>query len=206
MGLKPHQVAKYPGLKEEVYIGDFHPDPEILSRLNINGEKPVVLIRPPATEAHYHNPESEVIMQAVLDRIVDDPNVLGVIVPRTSKDGELIAGRLRGASNVRVLTEAVNGLNLIYHADVVVGGGGTMNREAAVLGVPVYSTFMGRIGAIDSMLSGQGRLQFVRAVDDVAKISFAKRDRHAMSGADWKSRSKALVDLIVHEIERVQAL
>ena len=50
---------------------------------------------------------------------------------------------------------------------LVVSGGGTMNREAASLGVPVYSIFRGKIGAVDEHLSQQGRMVLIKAVRDV---------------------------------------
>ena len=61
----------------------------------------------------------------------------------------------------------VNGLNLIWHSDLVVSGGGTMNREAAALGVPVYSIFRGKIGAVDRYLADTGRLTLLETPADV---------------------------------------
>jgi predicted glycosyltransferase len=53
-----------------------------------------------------------------------------------------------------VHTESSRGwLNLIWYSDLVISGGGTMNREAAALGVPVYSIFLGKSGAVDRYLS-----------------------------------------------------
>jgi hypothetical protein len=74
----------------------------------------------------------------------------------------------------------VDGLNLIWHSDLVISGGGTMNREAAALGVPVYSVFRGSIGAVDRYLSEQGRLVLLENVHDVqTKIRIVRWDRPA---------------------------
>ncbi|MEE9271173.1 MAG: DUF354 domain-containing protein [Candidatus Krumholzibacteria bacterium] len=205
LGLDPRRVAKYPGFKEEVYLGAFSPDPSILEHLDIPAGDTVVVIRPPATNAHYQTRLSEDIMEAVLQRIAAETNTVGVVVPRTASQAETLARSLGDCSNFRVLTEAVDGLNLIWHADVVVGGGGTMNREAAMLGVPVYSVFTGRVGALDRALSEQGRLFMVRNLPDVARLRLHKRPR-ADAGeraASWQARSRELVEFITKEITLV---
>ena len=61
----------------------------------------------------------------------------------------------------------MDGLNLIWFSDLVVSGGGTMNREAAALNVPVYSIFRGKIGAVDRYLAESGRLILLESVHDV---------------------------------------
>jgi predicted glycosyltransferase len=71
----------------------------------------------------------------------------------------------------------VDGLNLIWHSDFVVSGGGTMNREAAALDVPVYSIFKGKIGAVDRYLESNGRLTLLASKEDVkTKIIIHKRE------------------------------
>ena len=72
-----------------------------------------------------------------------------------------------------------DGLNLIWNSDLVISGGGTMNREAAALGVPVYSIFRGKIGAVDRYLADQGRLVLLETVEDVrTKIKAVRREPH----------------------------
>ena len=79
---------------------------------------------------------------------------------------------------MRIPNGVVNGLNLIWHSDLVISAGGTMNREAASLGVPVYSVFCGRIGAVDQYLANRGRLVLLKSVEDVqTKIVIARRNR-----------------------------
>ncbi len=61
---------------------------------------------------------------------------------------------------------AVDGHSLLAGADLVVSAGGTMNREAVVLGTPVYTTFAGRLGGVDERLIAEGRLRpLERAAD-----------------------------------------
>jgi len=85
----------------------------------------------------------------------------------------MVQGFESGYSN-----EAVDGLNLLWHSDLVVSGGGTMNREAAALGVPVYSIFRGKIGAVDRHLQSQGKMTLIESIEDVQnKILLTPRNK-----------------------------
>src|SRR5258708_5086282 len=104
-----------------------------------------------------------------------------VLLPRNKKQTEAIRVRwphwFEGNKTV-VPQSAIDGLNLIWHSDLVVSGGGTMNREAAAVGVPVYSIFRGSIGAVDRHLEESGRLFMIESLSDVEhKIRLQKRDK-----------------------------
>lgn len=172
-------VLKYPGIKEDVYVPRFKPDLSLRARLGISNEDLLVTIRPPANEAHYHNPQSDELFHAVLDFLGTKPNTRIVLLPRDEKQAafarqkwpELFAG-----SKVQIPKEVLDGLNLIWHSDLVISGGGTMNREAAALGVPVYSIFRGKSGAVDRYLAAKGRMVLIESAEDVrAKIVLARR-------------------------------
>lgn len=202
MGLPAKRVRKYPGLKEEVYLGDFEPDTTLRERLGIDGEQVLVVMRPPATVAHYHNPVSERILERLSDRISDDSRVTAVVAPRTVAQGEELRQGFKNPERFHVLDKPVDGLNLIAMADLVVGGGGTMNREAALMGVPVYSVFLGRLGSIDRRLSEQGRLHMLRSVDDAELVRFEKRPPSDASAqaSHRRERSRELIEFIANEV------
>lgn len=166
-------IRGYEGLKEDVYVASFKPCPDIFKKLNLNLNEIIVTIRPPATEAHYHNPESEALFIEVVEYLGSVPNLRMVILPRneiTQKDFVKKKWALL-CENKKIIIpdEALNGLDLIYFSDFVVSGGGTMNREAAALKVPVFSIFRGKIGAVDRYLAEQGRLKLIEKVEDVRK-------------------------------------
>jgi predicted glycosyltransferase len=202
LGVARDRVNRYPGLKEEVYLGSFTPDPSIKVDLNIPDDKVVVVVRPPATEAHYHQEISDRMLDAVLELLLKLDNVVGVIVPRTQAQATTLLRTVKNAVNIRLLTSAVNGLNLMWNADLVVGAGGTMNREAALLGVPVYSAFMSKAGEIDKALSRQGKITFLRDTDAVANIRFEKRPRNdfAKEAAGRQRRSREVICYVCDEI------
>jgi len=164
------KILTYPGIKEDVYVPDFHPDPYIKNKLLIKENELLVTIRPPANEAHYHNPESEKLFDEAVNRLGDIPDVRMVILPRNEGQKERIARTWPGLfsdGRIKFPDQVVDGLNLLWYSDLVISGGGTMNREAAALGVPVYSIFRGKPGDVDRYLAKEGRLILLETVEDV---------------------------------------
>ena len=184
IGLPELKRYKYPGLKEELYIREFAPDPDFQAKLSsatgreINDDRILVVLRPPASTANYHDSRSDSIFDALLRRL-NKENVFTVILPRTKEQAAEIDERLAAIGNAdekfTILRSAVNGLDLINNADVVISGGGTMNREAVLLGVPVYSIFQGEQGSLDRKMETSGDIAFIRSENDLAKISLTPR-------------------------------
>jgi predicted glycosyltransferase len=172
------RILRYRGIKEDVYVPGFKSDPATRSKLGLTDSDLVVTIRPPASEAHYHRPESDVLFQGVIDYLGEQPGVKMVILPRNARQDTSLREtwpKLIAAGTVIIPRQVVDGMNLIWHSDLVVSGGGTMNREAAALGVPVYSIFKGKIGSVDQYLSDQGRLVLLEDVADARKKLELKR-------------------------------
>jgi len=198
------RVLTYPGIKEDVYVAGFKPDPSIQGQLGL-GDKVVVTVRPPANEAHYHNPASDELFHAAIEFIGAIPNTMIVLLPRNSTQDASARKTwpaLFSAGKMIVPEHAHDGLNLIWHSDLVISGGGTMNREAAALGVPVYSIFRGRIGAVDRHLADTGRLVLIESPNDVrTKIIPAARPRTAGPAQSAGNALMAVVDNIVKVVE-----
>lgn len=194
------RILNYEGIKEDVYAPDFKPDPSLATQLNLGNDNIVVTVRPPATEAHYHKPESDKLFVAFMNRVCSTPGILVILLPRNKFQENQIrksCPQWFNSSNVMIPKHAVNGLNLLWHSDLVVSGGGTMNREAAALGVPVYSIFRGKSGAVDRQLQNEGRLMLIENIDDVNnKIQLQRRSKGDIS-ASLKSRN-ALCRIIEH--------
>ena len=163
-GANAAKLRRYPGLKEEYYLSDLEPDPDALAALGADGSRLVAVIRTPPELALYH-PGSDDLFAAVVDRLGNDPGVHAVALPRTREQ----AARLRALAlpSLIVPPSVVDGPSLVAGADVVVSAGGTMNREAVALGVPVYTTFAGRLGAVDERLLAEGRLRRLERVGDL---------------------------------------
>jgi len=164
-GIDTDKVVSFPGFKENLYLSGIEPDPSIAGELGLKPDKTKVLLRPPAITAHYHNPESERILKALTVRLLDDPDAQIVWIPRAGEQPELVKGAHK--AQVIVPEKVYPGPLLILAMDIVIGGGGTMTREAAVLGVPSYSFFMGRPGKVDMELISRGNLRMLK---DVAQV------------------------------------
>jgi predicted glycosyltransferase len=193
------RVRKYRGIKEDVYAPDFQPDPALPAELGLRGTELVITVRPPANEAHYHNPESELLLARLMECICSIPEARAVMLPRNRQQEQSLRASnpewFEGNRTV-VPARAVDGLSLLWLSDLVVSGGGTMNREAAALGVPVYSIFRGKTGAVDRRLEEEGRLTLVRSAEEVSvKISFQRRDKNRPP--DTRPR-EALRDIVDH--------
>jgi predicted glycosyltransferase len=177
----PDRARRYPGLKEHVYVRNFRPDPTGLTQLGLKDEHLVVTVRPPATEAHYHNERGESLFFELMAFLLNDPRVRIVLMPRNAKQAQWMRESKPGwFSNSRVVIPngPVDGLSVIFHSDLVVSGGGTMNREAAALGVPAYSILACEAGAVDRALEKSGQLTFVTSPKDfMQKIRLARRPR-----------------------------
>ena len=77
-----------------------------------------------------------------------------------------------------------------------------MNREAAALGVPVYSIFRGHIGAVDKQLEAEGRLVLVESVQEVhQKIILEKRMVKSLAEVTSKRTLQQIVDTIQEIVE-----
>jgi predicted glycosyltransferase len=197
------RIRTYKGIKEDVYAPEFRPDPELVHQLGLNGGNVIVTVRPPANEAHYHNPESETFFVEFMNRLEEIPGVKAVLLPRNkNQEAYIRANWPQWFKNSKVVVPkgAVDGLNLLWHSDLVVSGGGTMNREAAALGVPVYSIFRGKIGAVDRQLQSEGRLHLIENIEDVhVKIALKARNRNVLPEAMPR---RALEDVVNH-VEKI---
>jgi predicted glycosyltransferase len=192
-------VLKYPGIKEDVYASGLNPDPSVMAEFGIDQEDTIVTLRPPASEAHYRSPESDKLLDATLRRLSHLTGVRIISLPRNDKQAFVLRKTwpdLFSSGKMMIPKGAVDGLNLIWHSDLVIGGGGTMNREAAALGVPVYSIFRGNIGAVDRYLAASGRLVLLESVSDVQnKLIVARRSRTPRA---HMSASGALERIVEH--------
>jgi predicted glycosyltransferase len=166
-GATPAKLRGYPGLKEEYYLADFEPDTAVLDELGLDPSAPLAVVRTPPDVSLYHRFENP-LFQQVLDRL--RPQAQVVVLPRTAEQRTELAQ----AGGFVIPERAVDAQSLVAHADLVVSAGGTMNREAVALGTPVFTTFEGRLGAVDAALIADGRL---RKLADPAEVVVERATR-----------------------------
>jgi predicted glycosyltransferase len=174
-GASLRKVKRYDGIKEDVYLADFTTDPKfalILRALGVTETQVLVIARPPAREALYHRFEN-VLFDELVSHLSSRADVRVILLPRSDAQREEFKARL--LPNLIMPREALDGANLIAAADLVISAGGTMNREAAALGVPAVSVYAGKWAAIDEELVREGRLQRISSRDEIPSLVVGKK-------------------------------
>jgi uncharacterized protein len=192
LGARTKKVRRYPGLKEEYYLHGFAPDPGVLEQLAVDRTRVLVVVRTPPDVSLYHR-EANPLFGDVLERLGRDPEVRAVVLPRTAAQRLEIAAR--ELPSILVPERAVDAQSLIALADLAVSAGGTMNREAVALGVPVYTTFSRRLGAVDTALVKERRLRILTSAADLLLEKRGTTGRHA------ERDPAAMLDLLLTALE-----
>jgi uncharacterized protein len=195
-GASTRKVKRYDGIKEDVYLADFVPDEGFLNslrELGIKSEDVLVVARPPAREALYHRFENE-LFDELLEKLNGRAEVKIILLPRTA--AQRAAYGERKLVNVIMPAEALDGSNLIAAADLVISAGGTMNREAAALGVPAVSVYAGKWAAVDEELVNEGRLMRVSSPQAIESLPVQKRP--ALTPRRSMGTRKEIIDLILN--------
>ena len=198
-GAAEEKLVRYPGLKEDYYLADFEPSPQVLTDLGLpdlgisldrTDDRVLVVVRPPPETSEYH--ADNALYAGVLDRLAE-AEAVAVLIPRTEEqrlDAEALAN-----PRLVVPREAIDAQSLIAYADLVVSAGGTMNREAVALGTPVRTIFTGELGAVDAQLMAAGLLM---PLDDPAGLELSKRSTPA--GVQNPRDAGLLVDGILEAV------
>ena len=173
LGATETKLRRYPGLKEEYYLSGLEPDPAVLRALDLDATRVLVVVRTPPEVSLYHR-HGNPLFAGVLERLGRDPAVQAVVLPRTPSQRAWL--RHVELPSLVVPERAIDAHSLIALADLVVSAGGTMNREAVALGSPVWTTFAGRMGAVDETLLEDGRL---RLLTDPGDLRLVKKERSA---------------------------
>lgn len=193
-GAHARKVRRYQGTKEDVYLADFEPDPHFAKTLQEFQVKPndvLVVVRPPARDALYHRFENE-LFDELLDRLSKRPEVKTILLARTEAQRALY--KARAGANLILPRRALDGANLIASADLVISAGGTMNREAAALGVPAATIYAGRWAAIDEELVREGRLRQLATRADLQALPIEKKGgAHARRALGVRSEVAQLI-------------
>jgi predicted glycosyltransferase len=193
LGASERKVRRYPGLKEEYALHGFLANSAVLDDLGLQSGRVIVVVRTPPDVSLYHR-HGNPLFTEVLGRLGGDSTVQAVVLPRTTEQRDAI--RAQNRPSLVVPEHALDAQSLVGLADVVVSAGGTMNREAVALGVPVYTTFAGQLGAVDEMLVRDGRLRLLTSAD---AIELVKKPSHR----EPQTRDPALLlDLMLSALER----
>ncbi len=170
-GIDLKKVIRYNGFKEELYLHSFKPDENFRKSISVDDTCVLVVVRPPGMLGNYHDSRSEELLIHALKYLSSHNNCLVLITSRSKKDRDFINSNIKGQNNILFLEKAVDGLELVNSADIVFSGGGTMNRESALLGTKTYSIFTGKRPYLDEYLEEMGRLKFISTKAEIDKIN-----------------------------------
>jgi predicted glycosyltransferase len=165
----------FDGLKEHVTLADFQPDPafpKVLAELGIEEDDILITMRAPGMWATYHRFENPLFDEAVtyLARL---PKVKILLLPRYPFQADYYRGL--HLDNLIIPTGVLDGLNLVYWSDMVISAGGSMNREAAVLGTPVWTIFAGKMAGVDQKMISNGIMNQITSPQDLQQVIPLKR-------------------------------
>ncbi len=196
-GASKAKTRRFNGIKEDVYLASFDPDPEFpdkLKSLGVSSEDILIVVRPHAPDALYNRHFKNGLLDQVLDSFATAENTKIIVLPRNAAQGNDL--RLRHTQpNIIFPKATLDGSNLIAAADLVLSGGGTMNREAAALGVPTATIFTGLAAAIDEYLCSEGRMIRIESIDDIDSIKLVKKQELNLRGQT--AIRKEVADLIL---------
>ena len=195
-GARGAKVIRHGGIKESIYLGDFEPDATVLDALGVDRDAgPLVVARTPPSRAVYHHFENPLFEQA-LERIGAQPELTCVVLPRHREQVEQLEAL--GIANVVVPAAAVDSRSLLYAADLFLGAGGTMTREAALMGTPTLSLFAGRTPAVDEWLVGQGLIEPFESAEQVAAVT--RRPADPRTPEELRENSAAIIEQFVDTV------
>ncbi len=180
-GARPAKTWRYRGLKEHIALAGFVAEPDYLATHGVGTDRPVIVVRPPATMALYHRFENP-LFGRLLRRLQGDPGLRVLTLPRTGEQAAALARE--GFGELLWRGEPLDGRELVAGADAVVSAGGSMNREAAVLGTPAYSIYAGKLAAVDRALVAAGRLTLLASETDVDGLRLAATPRAGSPAVD----------------------
>jgi len=189
-GAAGSKTVRFSGIKEDVYLANFQPDPDfrlILGDLGISPEHVLVVVRPPARDALYHRFEND-LFDLLMAQLASKPNLRVILLPRTDAQRNFYLER--DFENFVVPRQSLDGSNLIFASDLVISAGGTMNREAAALGVPAATIYAGEWAAIDEMLVREGRLIRLATNEDLDRLELRKR-----SGVNSRAKHEVMTQV-----------
>ncbi|WP_458454494.1 DUF354 domain-containing protein [Methanobrevibacter sp.] len=162
-GADPNTIIPYDGTSELMHFKSFEYNDNVFNDLNLDlNHNKTILMRPEPSLASYLDADCR---KSVLSPIVDElKNVANILIlPRFKEQAEIF----EGIENVSILKPPVDTSSIIKKADLVIGAGGTMNREAAILQTPVISCYPGETLSVDQYYINKGLMYRSNDADDV---------------------------------------
>lgn len=179
-GVYHDKLHKYKGFKEQVYLSDFKLNnifiDELITSCNMSTDWDInktilITIRPPAYTALYHR-FSNPLFYKLLYKLKSLKGITVILLPRDKEQKNKLKKMF---PSFKIPMRPLESSDLLYYSDMIISAGGTMNREAAIFGIPVYTIFAGILPAVDKKLIEIKRMKSLLNEDDINKIEFKKK-------------------------------
>jgi hypothetical protein len=155
-GAAERKVIRYPGLKEGVYLWRYFSQGRKIDPNNkVNNNKEIIYIRPEPWAAQYYKGRKNFFDNMLLDLKKDFKIVL---MPRYKKQRDYY--RQQQFAGIVIPQKSSNIFDIMENCDIFIGAGGTMTREAAVLGVPTICAYQDRLLDVDRFLIEKGLMTY----------------------------------------------
>lgn len=190
-GAQSNKVTYFNGLKEHITLKDFQPDVNfhtILEDFGISLEEVLITMRPPALWSTYHRFENKLFDETVIF-LIDQTNVKILLLPRYNSQADYF--KQFNSTKLIIPPQVLDGLNLVYWSDIVISAGGSMNREAVVLGTPSYTIFRGKMAGVDRKMITSGIMKNIESSEEIHQISLSKKPA---------TQFQALNDSVIEEV------
>lgn len=192
-GMNPNDIVRYNGTCEVTHLEDFEYNENIIEDLGLKlSNDKIILMRPEPSLASYLDTDcTKSVLTPIVDALKDQADLL--IIPRFRTQGEIF----EDLDNVHIIKTPVDTFSLMKKADLIIGAGGTMNREAALLGTPVISCYPGKQLSVDKYYIDKGFMKRSTNLNEIIELSkellSKKPEKHSLE-------TDNLIDLIVDEI------
>ncbi|OEU63337.1 MAG: hypothetical protein BBJ57_05200 [Desulfobacterales bacterium PC51MH44] len=163
----PEKIIQYPGVKEGIYLWDYKPSISDNFEVDDKEHKKIIFIRPEPWTAQYYKGERSFIDQ-VLMQLRDIFSI--VLLPRG--DAQKDYYRQEKFTGITVLEQSISLSDIVENCDLFIGAGGTMTREAAVLGIPTISIYQDELLDVDNFLIEKGFMIHEKKLDAEFVVNF----------------------------------
>ncbi len=157
-GANPEKITQYNGFSELAHIDNFNPNPNVLKNLDLEQDQEIVVIRTEPVNANYYEDNKRSIAHEIIPRLKEELDPEIVLFPRTEDQRKRLS-----RFDVKIPDNTVDALSLLYYSDLMIGAGGTMNRESVALGTPAISTYSQRLLSVTKHLLKKDLLEHQRS-------------------------------------------
>ncbi|MDP7282644.1 MAG: DUF354 domain-containing protein [Candidatus Undinarchaeales archaeon] len=154
------ELISFNGVSEVSNISGVKPDKKVLDDLKLEEGK-ILTIRTGPLDAGYFNKKTN--LEKYITELTNDYDI--ITFPRNENDKKLFE-----KCGAKVSENGIDFYSLVYYSEAFLGEGGTMTREACLLGTPTISCYPQDLLEVDRLLIGKKLMQHSQDIAQIAGI------------------------------------